>query len=75
VGYNLIVSLHTAFNKGRDSRMIARSTSGPGFGGIAIRISSRRRVWISGWVDKRKAVHVNAEDVVSWLTHFRKETA
>jgi len=29
--------------------------------------SARRRVWISGWVERSQRAHVSAEAVVSWL--------
>lgn len=48
--------------------MLARSISGVGFLGRASRSSSRRRVWISGWVARSQDVQVKADEVVSWLT-------
>ena len=50
--------------------MVATSRDGSdradGEGRLA-RISSLRRVWISGWVARRCVPHVNDEDVVSCL--------
>jgi hypothetical protein len=76
VGYRRRVSLQTALSKGRDSRIAARSTTvGSGFEGTASRISSLRRVWMSGWFARSQVVHVKAEDVVSWLLVVIKASA
>src|ERR1700710_2228596 len=69
VGYRRRVSRHTPLRSGLDSRGPARSkvaSDAASRVGILERISSRRRVWISGWEARRYITHVKAEDVVSW---------
>ena len=62
--------MQTAVRYGSDSRTVAMSmfefevVDGEG---RLLRISSRRRVWISGCLARRYDPHVNAEEVVSWL--------